>query len=330
MRRLAVLAVVTACGPPPASDPPAPPVAAEPAPAPAATAPATDPALAPLAARAVHDDAFARAILYTWTTAEQAAALRRSRRLLVAGADQGEPSPFVRALRRLAARGDADAALLLDHPGLARRRYAWPSPFATVLGLGARRYGDVLVRIELDRGAVLALFRPAAAAPFAFVDMSGRPVDPADARADPGRIAAVYHVRDGPDDEIAFREYVVINESRVAAWSLSTPELDADVDAELAVIEQLRTGPFGHLPRDAVVAPAAPAWAAAPARPTALDRWHAALAFDNLRYRPTPGNLADIVAALRARDRAGPPLTVRPDMPFQTLSQGQQSPHAGR
>jgi hypothetical protein len=307
------LALVLACGHEPASAPPvsaapaaAPPVAAEPP----ASPPVQDPVALALAERAVHHDAFARPILYTWTTAEQAAALRTTRTLLVAEADRGEPSPFIRALRELAAT-DPLADLLLDHPGLARRRYAWPAPFATVLGLRERRYGDVLVRIELAPDSLVIRFRPGAAEPFALHDMSGRPVDLA--LADPARLAAVYHVRDA--DDVPFREYVVINESRVAAWSMSTAELAAAVDADIALLESLRTGPFGHLPTSAVDAPAVLAWPTALDRPTPLDRWHAALAFDNLKYRPTPRNLDTIITALRTR-AGGAPLTVRPDMPF--------------
>lgn len=345
------LALLLACGPEPTSAPPeaaapptsrpvaAPPIAPRPVAAPpAASPPVLDPVAAPpiaappvldpvalaLAERAVHHDAFARPILYTWTTAEQAAELRTTRRLLVADADRGEPSPFIRALRELAAT-DPLAALLLDHPGLARRRYAWPAPFATVLGLRERRYGDVLIRIELAPDAQLLRFTPGAAAPFALYDMSGRPVDLP--LADPARLAAVYHVRDG--DDVPFREYVVVNETRIAAWSLSTPEIAAAVDADIALLQSLRTGPLGHLPNSAALAPAAPAWPTARERPTPLDRWHAALAFDNLKYRPTPRNLDAIVAALRAR-AGGAPLTVRPDMPFPPGPQGQQPPHAGR
>lgn len=328
MRR-ALLAALLACGPPPAGDPPAPasPPASPPAPAPPPAPPEPlDPTLAGLAARAVHHDAFARPILYTWTTGEQAAALRASRRLLVADAAAGEPSPFIRALRRLAPT-DRFAALLLDHPGLARRRYAWPSPFATVRGLRERSYGDVLVRIELAPDALLVRFRPSDPTPFAAFDLSGKPVDLA--AAAPDRLAAVYHVRDAAGDDPPFREYVVISESQVAAWSLSTPEIAADVAAELALLDALRTGPFGHLPAAAVAEPAAPAWPTAPARPSALDRWHAALAFDNRKYRPIPADLAAIAAALRAR-AGGEPLTVRPDMTFPAGPQGQQSAHAGR
>ncbi|MFY0541323.1 hypothetical protein [Nannocystis pusilla] len=202
---------------------------------------------APRDEAAVHHDDFARRVLYTWTTPPQIDALRRSRRLLVADSDVGERSPYLRALDGLV---DAHplAAILRDHPGHRRRRYAWTSPFATALGLGERRYGDALVRIDLAEDALVVGFRPHAAEPFVLEDMSGEPVDLAVALADPGRIGAVYHVRDGPADPIAFREYIVCNESQVAAWSVATPDIRARLDAELALLESLRRGDLAHLP----------------------------------------------------------------------------------
>ncbi|PCC67819.1 hypothetical protein SAMN02745121_02455 [Nannocystis exedens] len=264
---------------------------------------------------AVHHDDFARRVLYTWTTPAQIDALRRSRRLLVADGGVGERSPYLRALDRLV-EAHPLAAILRDHPGHRRRRYAWTSPLATTLGLGERRYGDALVRIDLAGDALVIGFRPHAAEPFVAQDMSGRTVDLAVALADPGRIGAVYHVRDGPDDPIAFREYVVCNESQVAAWSVATPEIRAHLDAELALLESLRRGDLAHLPPAAVRSPAVGVWATAPREPTPLDRWHARLAFDNERYRPTPVNLAAVAAALRGYDPAGEPLVHRPDVTF--------------
>ncbi|MFZ6178243.1 hypothetical protein [Nannocystis pusilla] len=315
--RAAWCLVVLACGP--ARDAGERPLDVPPAPEPANQRSAPDPDLSPQpAARddaAVHHDDFARRVLYTWTTAAQVDALRRSRRLLVADGDVGERSPYLRALDRLV---DVHplAAILRDHPGHRRRRYAWTSPFATVLGLGERRYGDALVRIDLAEDALVVGFRPHAAEPFVLEDMSGEPVDLAVALAEPGRIGAVYHVRDGPDDPIAFREYVVCNESQVAAWSVATPDIRARLDAELALLESLRRGDLAHLPPAALRAPATAVWPTAPREPTPLDRWHARLAFDNERYRPTPANLAAVAAALRGYDPAGEPRVHRPDATF--------------
>ncbi len=199
-----------------------------------------------LAARGVYHDDFARAELYTWTTAEQVTALRRDRRLLVAegGAGMG-PSPYLRGLTAVAERGGAGrelAALLLEHPALRRRRYAWTSPFATMMGLGPVRYGDALIRVVLAPRALLLRFRPGDAEPFVAVDLRGAAVPIAELLADPGRLGAVYHVRDGPRDELPFREYVLCNEAMVLAWSVATPEIQAQVDADIDLLTRLAAG----------------------------------------------------------------------------------------
>lgn len=335
-RRVFALALVCACGAQveaprtesPRSEAPVEVVAA-------ATVERRDAPAMRLAAHAVYHDDFVRPVLYSWTTAEQAAALRASLRLLVADARTGgRPSPFNQSLAELAARGGPGrevAELLLSHPGLKRRRYAWSSPFATTLGLGPRRYGDALIRIELAPHALLGVFRPAAAEPFAFVDLRGAPVSVAAALAEPARIAGFYHVRDAPGDPVAFREYVICNESALASWSIATPEIAAELDAEVALLEDLRTGPFGHLPIEAALAPAKTAWQGAAASPTAVDLWRASLAFDVAHYRPGAANLAAIAAALRQHDARGGPLTHRPDAPFPAdAAQGQQASQTSR
>jgi hypothetical protein len=278
---------------------------------PTSTPPARPDARALLAARGVYHEDFARPVLYSWTTATQAAALRETRRLLVAEAGVGLPSPFLRGLEVVAGGGGAGhelARVLLEHPQLRRRRYAWPSPFATTMGLGPVRYGDALIRVEIDPRAVIVRFRPGDAEPLIAVDMSGRSV--ALAGLDPTRIAAVYHVRDGPREQIGFREYVLCNESMIREWSIATPEIRAQVDADIALLEQLADGALAVLPDAAVRASATPTWQTARPGAPAIDHWHASLAFDNVRYRPSRNNLAAIVAALRNYDGSGEPVSV--------------------
>lgn len=325
------ISLLLACGAPttsvPALDPPAPAVVAQP-PAPA-PAPAPASPISRLAARAVHHNDFARRQFYTWTTAEQAATLRTSRHLLVADATTGGlATPYSASLAALARRGDPGhevATLLLERPDLRRHRYAWTSPFATTLGLGPRRYGDVLIGIELGPDAWIGRFTPAAREPFVFVDMQGRPVALAAVLADPGRIGAIYHVRDGPKDEVAFREYVVCNAAQITRWELATAELHALINEEIELLDALRRNVFAMLPEPALRASAAPAWASARATPTPLDLWHAALAFDSLHYRPSPGNLERNAAALRQYDHRGDPL-----VESRRPAQGQQLPQASR
>ncbi|MBK7830271.1 hypothetical protein [Nannocystis sp.] len=316
---------------PPLASPPAPPTIVEP-PVESAELRAPD-VIEELAARGVYHDDFARAELYTWTTAEQVTALRRDRRLLVAegGAGMG-PSPYLRGLTAVAERGGAGrelAALLLEHPALRRRRYAWTSPFATTMGLGPVRYGDALIRVELAPRALLLRFRPGDAEPFVAVDLRGAAVPIAELLADPGRLGAVYHVRDGPRDELPFREYVLCNEAMVLAWSVATPEIRAQVDADIDLLTRLAAGPLAALPESALRSSSAPAWVSARAGALPLDHWQASLAFDNLRYRPSSGNIAAIVATLRGYDGRGDPLTQGGMIPA-AADQGAQASQTSR
>ncbi|MFV8753937.1 hypothetical protein ACNOYE_25610 [Nannocystaceae bacterium ST9] len=270
----------------------------------------TEPALERLAALAVHHDDFARAEFYTWTTPTQLESLRAGRCLLQADASSGgQASPFNLALQAIASAGSADApiaALLIEHDALVRRRYAWPNPFATALGLGPRRYGDVLIRIELDPSSLLARFEPGGDPVFVFVDMQGEPVPRERVLADPLRLAAVYHVASTAPDEPAYREYVICSEAMIASWSVATPEIAARVEAEIELLAALADSTLAHLPRAAIEQRAAIDWTT-PSEPTPLASWHASLAFDNQRYRPTPAGLRRIAEAL-AETRNGEPL----------------------
>lgn len=254
----------------------------------AGTTRAPDPALA---GYAVTDTDFVRRVLYTWTSPGQIAALRGSHVLLTAtSAAGGFVSPFLRELAVVAtgaSSGRDIARLLLTNPTLARRRYAWPAPFATVLGLGARSYGTSLIRIELRAEAWTGRFEPTAADPLRFVDAAGAAVATADVLAHPDRIGTIFHVRTERGAQI--REYVVCNEAMIAGWAIATPEIRAEVDRELAMLASLAHA--GEL------------------SPALLAAWRTTLAFDTPRYQPTPRALSIIAEALAAYDPAGAPLS---------------------
>lgn len=282
---------------------------------------ATEPAVARLAQSAVFDDDFARAELFSWTTEAGLARLRADGKLLVADAEAGgRASPFSQALADFAASTtDADEAalarLLVEDPALRRRRYAWPSPFATTLGLAARRYGDSLIRVELDPRAWIGRFEPTAAEPLRFVDLDGAPIVASHVLAEPERIAAIFHVHPAtsPDVAVAYREFVVCGEAMVREWSIATPEIAARVADEIAMLDALADGSLAMLPRPAIDEPAHPDWSRAGSASTPLAVWHASLAFDNRRYRPAISNLEAIADALRGyRTDGGPGLVCTP------------------
>lgn len=246
--------------------------------------------------------------LYTWTTPVQIEALRAGGPLLVADGRE-HPSPFNRLLRAMVEQrrpGHEFAALLEREPGLTKRRYAWPSPFATVLGKGPRRYGEALIRVELSARAVVARLDPTASPPWSFYDARGRPVPPQQIEADPSRLGAVYHLR--VDEDIPFRELVLCNEAMVARWSVGTPAIAARLEQERRLVRDLAAGPFAAWSSQARTWRAWPQWIDPEPAPTLLSRWHRALAFDNRRYRPGPETLAILDQALADYDPTGPAL----------------------
>lgn len=271
-----------------------------------------------LRAHQVSTDDFARRVFYTWTSPAQVAALRSSHTLLWATAQSsGRPSPFLRLLSELRSPRQAGhelAALLLDHPLLQRRRYAWSSPFATVLGLGERTYGEALIEVVLRPEAIIGrLSRPRRQGPpLAFVDLRGNPVPDSEVLAHPERLAAIFHVRppdpQEPTDFVPFREYILCNESMVLSWSVGTDALRARLDAEAALLRALRSH-FSTLTQKEYAASAYPSWSGVAADAPLVAQWRAALAFDNRKYRPLPGNLDLIIAGLARYDPTLPALT---------------------
>lgn len=264
------------------------------------------PLVARLAALAVADDDFDRRDLYSWTTLEGIANLRARKRLLVATATTGGfLSPFLQLLTATATRPTPQgriAKLLLTHPALIRRRYAWTAPFATVMGMGKRTYGTSLIRIQLRPDAWIGRF--AIGDEMRFLDARGAAVRHADVVRTPDRIGAVFHVF---AEQPAFREYVVISEAMVERWSIATPEIRAVVDDELELLREVREAGFTAAGAERS---ATASWRRTPTGLEAL--WHASLAFDNDRYRARPAQLDAIRAALAAYDPAGPPLVHAP------------------
>lgn len=273
-----------------------------------------------LAKRAVADDKYAQRDLYSWTTPDQASALRKSKVLLVATAkSRGAPSPYSRLLSRLAGgqgKGAEIAKLFVEHPGLTKRRYAWPSPFATAVPLGERSYGHVLVRIVLKNEAFLAKLDPLEDEPFSFVDMNNVSVPLNEVLLQPERIAVVFHVRRKPEGGPKFREYIVCNETMVARWSLGTPHEQAVVVEETALINELQASPLLFALTNALPLDAASAWTKFVDKPSLLDAWRAAVAFDSPKYKPSRATFTAIATSLAAYDPAGDAMDHVPTVTF--------------
>lgn len=244
-------------------------------------------------------------MLYSWTTKETAARLRKAGELFDDNQLPEGPTAYVRWLEHIASRNDASGKLaraLLGHPELRRRRYAWHRPFATRLGLGARDYGDQLIRVELDPRAIIGRFNPESREIWSFRDLDGRPVPLARALAEPGRIGAILHIREGQGDEPRYREFVLCNEAMIAAWSLSTPAIASVITGEIDKLSALAN--------------------ASPLTEDLNCIFSEVLAFHVPRYRPNRENLEAAARALSASIQEGPPLTVRPTRRFDATARG--------
>ncbi|MDC3960444.1 hypothetical protein [Polyangium jinanense] len=256
------------------------------------------------------DASYARRTLWSWTSREQAATLRRDKQLLLDTQLPEGPTAYVELLERVAAGGGPNgdmARLLLLHPSLRLRRYAWTRPWPTRLGLAERDYGDQLLRVVLSPRAIVARFDPARSAPFEFHDLDGRAVSIGQVLADPSVLAAVYHVHTENESPVAYREYVLCNEAMVTEWSLATPEIIAVISADHALAQALAGAELEP-------GPSRPHWASGGGDGAAL--YASALAFDNERYRSTADNFRALADALARAEQVGAPLVVVPSAKF--------------
>ena len=133
--------------------------------------------LSPLLEASVYAGVEARQVLYTWTTREQLAALRRTGVLLM----RSESPTYGASLFDHALSIDQDPtstamASALATPRLAKRRFAWTAPWATLFGLADTTYGDELLRVVVRRDAVIGRYAPGEPSPWSFFDGRGNPV----------------------------------------------------------------------------------------------------------------------------------------------------------
>lgn len=310
--------------PPPAHPPPAP-VAPPPpdAPLPVATLPRcdADALLARLRAGRVDAAHFNASVLYTWTTAEQADALRAGGPLLVREhSPERGISRYDALLEALAARDPI--ARTLREPRFRRARFAWTNAWATALGWASERYGDRLLRVTLrDEAYILRVSARDEA--FTAVTVHGAPVTLDAVRAHPERIGAVHFVSDVDRtpgtylgeigiDVGRFREYVLPNEAMIAGFELDTPAVHAALARGADDAEALRAWMMQGACPSTYIVPRGSPWAAADDANNPLIAWMRAGAIDDARNAPTIPSLMDVASALRAAHRGAPYTRGRP------------------
>ena len=268
-------------------------------------------------------------VLYSWTTEEQAAELRAGGPLFSRSESPGKGRGL--AMTQLAAFGAKGSepvhslAAKLADTVFAKLRFSWTNPWATLMGWPGETYGNQLLQVTLRPEAWIAYFTGSDS--LRVRDMAGNLVDISSATANPERIGAIYFESKGAEDltycgtfsqgAVDFREFVLGNLAMVQTWSLSTPEIAARLQADIAALEAFSA----NLTCRGLPPPQA-SWAQdvsctfsgnAPydlERP--LSTYDSALAIPSELYYPSPENIAAIVAALKLSLPQGEPLTVNP------------------
>ncbi len=216
---------------------------------PKAVAPAEASLEGRLGATAVYDTSLPPRFVYTWTTAEQVAELRKDPVLLTRTESPVHGhTKFSLSVVGHAEGGDA-ISTLLSKPRFARHRYAWNQPWGAVAGWNAERYGEALLRVELAEEAWMGIFDLRARQPWRFVDRDGRAVSREQVLAHPERIGVVLHISQAADDwsrdgtfalfTPAFREYVLVNEGMIRAWELGTPRIAGALTEAAALLDEV-------------------------------------------------------------------------------------------
>lgn len=285
---------------------PAPPNGFEPAPAVDDPGIAFDPSRSPLVPPAA---------VWSWTTAEQAAELRRDRVLYTRGSSPtlGRGRLF-EVLAERASRGDATAAALDSASTLEKGRFGWTNPWATVLGATpGETYGTELLRIELRPDTWWARLRLTSDV-IDFVDATGASVPTAKALAAMDRVGGILFDHDvetfqvcgtgSGEGALLYREIYLANEARVARASHRTKETSAAIASagdELDALLAWMASQF-ELPRWSrfdFACRALEVWRRGGAG--TFERYVASLAFATEPYLPAQETVARIVGALRER-----------------------------
>lgn len=261
-------------------------------------------------------------VFYSWTTDEQVAELRSGGELFSRSERPGlgRGRLFDELVRYAEARStpSQELASVLAERTFAKARFAWPNPWATLLGLPGESYGNQLLRIELRPEAWIAVFDSDGLSVF---DGRGERVSDDDALATPERVGAIYYRAEAGQGErycgtflagVAFREFALGNLAMVARWSLATPQIAERLERDVAELERFRI----ELGCRRLGGPAEWAdsltckWLGSQVDPDSLQNYEMALGLPNQLYWPSDENLQALIAALEVSKPSGAPLAV--------------------
>src|SRR6478609_1161590 len=273
----------------------------------------------------------ARRQLFSWTTPEQAAALRQDRILFSRserpGLGPGYAFEVIRQIGKYASASEqAQLAAILAGALFEKARYAWPEPWATRMGWPGEDYGNELLRIVLKPEAWVVLVKSGTLSVY---DLQNAPVSLAEALASPGRIGAIFYQKDayagGPncDGSFAFgsngyREFIVGNLAMVEEWSLGTQQIRdhlAENIAQLsAFLERIRSCPVRSSALSWNLTVACD-WDRLVAEPSELFAYEQALAIPSDNYLAVPERIAAMIETLQNDLFEADTLVVTPGSP---------------
>lgn len=262
-------------------------------------------------------------VFYSWTTDEQVAELRAGGELFSRSERPGmgrgllftELSEFGQAGATLA----NELALVLASRTFAKARFAWPNPWATIMGFPGEDYGNQLLRIELKQDAWIAFFADGKLRVF---DQQNNEIPLQTASDSPERIGAIYYesreqagscyLGTFAHGGVGFREFALGNLDMVENWSLATPEIAERLTRDIAELEELAKvlNCFGDLSDWSTRVTCD--WDSGPGQPDALSNYEFALGLPSELYRPTAANIEAVIAALEASMPTGEPMIVVP------------------
>ena len=260
-------------------------------------------------------------VFYSWTTDEQVAELRAGGELFSRSERPGEGRGLLfDSLAAYAEAGASDTAKLagtLVTETFTKARFAWPNPWATVLGRPGETYGNQLLRIELSADAWVASFDGEVLDVF---DVNNQPVPIETALAAPARIGAIFHVAEGEIGGpycgtfrragFGLREFALGNLAMVKRWSLATEEIAERLRRDIAELQAFQAqlvclGDTSSWSADLICE-----WGRGFTSGGLLANYDFALGLPSDLYRPTTMNLEALIATLEASLPTGEPLVV--------------------
>ena len=262
-------------------------------------------------------------VFYSWTTDEQVAELRAGTELFSRSERPGQGRGMLfDSLAAYAESGDSDEAKLagtLANELFAKARFAWPNPWATVLGFPGETYGNQLLKIELTAEAWIAYFDGLSLTVF---DAENNLVPMEIALSAPQRIGAIFHISQGEAGSsycgtfsrggVGFREFALGNIATVARWSLATDEIAERLHRDIAELQAFEAELVCLGDTSSWSSDVGCTWARDYFPTGMLANYDFALGLPSELYRPNASNLEALIATLEASLPTGEPLVVTP------------------